>query len=201
MNKFLQKYLNKLSKAGKCLDFASVPCKYGNISIYCLVGPEEKIIHLSFTPEKHEQAQKQLASLGSNIVFSTLQQKNFHYNTVFNDYFTGNLTRFPMKADSPFVDAGTPFQQRIWQCISAIPYGSTISYQGLAEMAGCHKGFRAAGMACGANPLALIIPCHRVVAKNGLGGFAGGVAIKRTLLALEQGGATARDKKAVFNHC
>ena len=185
MKNFLKNYLQKLSKAAIGLDFVSTAFSYGDFTIYCLIGPEEKIVHLTFAPNKHELAQKQLSGLDNSVVFKTLKQKDSRYNTFFKDYFTGNLSRFPIKIDSPFIGAGTPFQQRVWSHLSAIPYGRCITYQKLAELAGSPKGARAAGTACGANPLVLIIPCHRVVAQNGLGGFAGGLDIKRSLLALE----------------
>jgi len=167
------------------LDFVSAAYSYGKFTIYCLIGPEENIVHLTFASNRHELAQKQLTSFNNSVVFKGLKQEDFLYNTVLNDYFTGDLSRFSIKIDSPFIGAGTFFQQRVWSHISAIPYGSCITYQKLAELAGSRKGARAAGMACGANPLALIVPCHRVIAQNGLGGFAGGVTIKRSLLALE----------------
>jgi O-6-methylguanine DNA methyltransferase len=190
MKNFLKNYLQKLTKAAIGLDFVSAAYSYGNFTIYCLIGPEEKIIHLTFAPNKHELAQKQLSGLDNSVVFKTLKQKDFLYNTFLKDYFTGNLSRFPIKIDSPFIGAGTPFQQRVWRHISAIPYGSCITYQKLAELAGSPKGARAAGTACGTNPLSLIIPCHRVVAQNGLGGFAGGLAIKKSLLTLEHTGSS-----------
>jgi len=177
-----------MSNAGLGLDFATAVCMYGKVTIYCLIGPEENIIHLCFTPKKHELAQKRLSGLYKDVNFYRLNQKDFRYNRIFNDYFTGNLSKFPIKIDSPFINGGTPFQQRVWQQISAIPYGSCITYQRLAELAGSHLGARAAGTACGANPLALIIPCHRVVAQNGPGGFGGGLTVKRSLLALEEAG-------------
>ena len=185
MREKLKSYLQKLSKAGIGLDFVSAAYNYGKFTIYCLIGPEENIVHLTFAPNKHELGQKQLISLDNSVVFRIIKQEDFRYNTVLNDYFTGNLAKFPIKIDSPFINAGTSFQQRVWHHISAIPYGSCITYKRLAELAGSYKGARAVGMACGANPLVLIIPCHRVVAQNGLGGFAGGVAIKKSLLALE----------------
>ncbi len=188
MKNFLKNYLQKLSKAAIGLDFVSTAFSYGNFTIYCLIGPEEKIVHLTFAPNKHELAQKQLSGLDNSVVFKTLKQKDFRYNTFFKDYFTGNLSRFPIKIDSPFIAAGTPFQQRVWSHLSAVPYGSRITYQRLAELAGSPKGARAVGTACGANPLVLIIPCHRVVAQNGLGGFAGGLDIKKSLLTLEHAG-------------
>ena len=185
MKNKLKNYLQKLSQTGIGLDFISAVYNYGKFTIYCLISPEEKIIHLTFAPDKHELAQKQLTFLTETIVFKPLKQKDFRYNTIFNDYFTGNLTRFPIKIDSPFIDAGSSFQQRVWNHISAIPYGSCITYQKLAELSGSPKGARAAGAACGTNPLSLIIPCHRVIAQNGLGGFAGGVSVKKSLLTLE----------------
>lgn len=189
MENFLKNYLQKLSEAGISLDFISAEYSYGKFTIFCIIGPEENILHLTFTPGKHELARNQLAVLAETIVFKKLPQKDFRYYTIFNDYFTGNLTRFPIKIDSPFIAAGTPFQQEVWSHISAIPYGSSITYQRLAELSGLPNGARAAGAACGANPLSLIIPCHRVIAQNGLGGFAGGLAIKKALLDLEQAGS------------
>ncbi len=91
------------------------------------------------------------------------------------------------KIDTPYKLAGTPFQQRVWKAISAIPVGEVMTYSELAEKVG--SGPRAVANACGANSLPLIIPCHRVVAKNGLGGFMqgvdGGLKIKAWLLAHE----------------
>lgn len=188
MKNILKNYLHKLSKAGIDLDFVTIVNHYGKFAIYCLIGPEENIIHSSFTSDGHERAQKQLSVLDEKVNFKTLKKSDFRYNTIFHDYFTGNLDRFPIKIDSPFIDAGSPFQQRVWSHISAIPYGSCITYKKLAELAGSPKAVRAAGTACGANPLPIIIPCHRVVAKNGLGGFGGGLDMKKFLLNLEQAG-------------
>jgi methylated-DNA-[protein]-cysteine S-methyltransferase len=82
---------------------------------------------------------------------------------------------------------GTPYQQKVWQAISQIPCGETRTYTELAQQIG--SGPRAVANACGANPLPLLVPCHRVVAKNGLGGFMqgfdGGLEIKKWLLAHE----------------
>jgi methylated-DNA-[protein]-cysteine S-methyltransferase len=81
---------------------------------------------------------------------------------------------------------GTDFQHKIWQQLARIPFGQTITYGELARRVGRPKAARAAGAACGRNPLAIIVPCHRVVAKTGaLQGFAGGLEAKKRLLALE----------------
>lgn len=97
------------------------------------------------------------------------------------EYFAGTRRQF----DLPLAPARTGFQARVRAAMQAIPYGQTRSYGELAHGAG--GGPRAIGQACGANPLPLVVPCHRVVASNGLGGYSGGkgLATKRFLLALE----------------
>lgn len=81
---------------------------------------------------------------------------------------------------------GTEFQRKVWQALAAIPKGKTLSYAEVAKRIGKPKAVRAVGTACGANPVALIVPCHRVVASNGgLGGFGGGLPMKRALLEKE----------------
>jgi len=98
------------------------------------------------------------------------------------EYFEGKRTEFSL----PLRFEGTDFQKRVWQAIASIPFGQTITYSELAEKAGKPEAIRAAGSNTGRNPLGIIIPCHRVMAKGGgLGGFAGGLEWKRRLLALE----------------
>lgn len=80
---------------------------------------------------------------------------------------------------------GTPFQHDVWRAICRIPYGETRTYKQLASMAGHPTAIRAVASACGANPLPYYIPCHRVVASNGLGGYAFGIEAKRRLLLKE----------------
>jgi O-6-methylguanine DNA methyltransferase len=80
---------------------------------------------------------------------------------------------------------GTPFQMRVWRALQKVPYGSTISYAQLAARAGHPRAARAVGAAMAANPLPLVVPCHRVVASRGLGGYSPGLAWKRWLFALE----------------
>ncbi len=91
------------------------------------------------------------------------------------------------KLDIPYAVNGTPFQKRVWQAISEIPCGQTLTYTELAQKVG--SGARAVANVCGASQVPLVIPCHRVVAKNGLGGYMqgveGGLAIKQWLLAHE----------------
>lgn len=95
----------------------------------------------------------------------------------------------PTQLDTlPLVATGTPFQQKVWQAIRRIPPGQTLTYTELAQLVG--SGARAVANACGANPIPLLIPCHRVIAANGLGGFMKGrksdsLNIKRWLLEHE----------------
>lgn len=98
-------------------------------------------------------------------------------------YFLGQSTAFTQ----PIIATGTEFQTKVWQALRQIPYGQTISYQQIAQQIGKAKASRAVGMACGKNPIGIIVPCHRVIGSNGaLTGYAGGLAYKRALLKLEQ---------------
>ena len=100
-------------------------------------------------------------------------------------YFAGALRQFTVPLDAP----GTEFQRQVWNGLRSIPYGSVRSYAELAAEIGCPNGQRAVGMANGANRIAIIIPCHRVVNTGGaLGGFSGGLWRKRLLLELERTG-------------
>ena len=96
-------------------------------------------------------------------------------------YFAGKLSRF----DLPLRPQGTPFEGRVWAAMQQIPYGETRSYGDLAGAIGSVP--RAVGRACGRNPIPIVIPCHRVLARDGLGGYSGdgGLATKTRLLALE----------------
>jgi methylated-DNA-[protein]-cysteine S-methyltransferase len=98
-------------------------------------------------------------------------------------YFEGELTRF----DVPMDLKGTDFQQTVWEELAKVPYGVTISYGELAKRIGNPKACRAVGMANGKNPIPIIIPCHRVIGKNGtLTGFGGGLDVKQALLNIEK---------------
>ena len=98
------------------------------------------------------------------------------------DYFEGRSKEFNFE----LCIEGTEFQKKVWSEMIKIPYGETISYGELAQRVGCPKGARAVGMACNKNKIPIIIPCHRVVGKNGkLTGFAGGLQTKEFLLKIE----------------
>ncbi|MGL4209467.1 MAG: methylated-DNA--[protein]-cysteine S-methyltransferase [Candidatus Adiutrix sp.] len=98
-------------------------------------------------------------------------------------YLNGELRDFTL----PLKPHGTEFQQQVWQALLAIPYGETCTYKQLAQAIGCPKASRAVGQANNKNPIAIIIPCHRVIGVSGnLVGYAGGLDLKARLIAIEQ---------------
>ncbi len=97
-------------------------------------------------------------------------------------YFAGELHEFKV----PWRTVGTPFQMAVWQEMAKIEHGTTMSYGELASRIGREKACRAVGQACNSNPLAIVIPCHRVIGKDGqLTGFGGGLEVKKWLLDWE----------------
>ncbi|HVX19928.1 MAG TPA: methylated-DNA--[protein]-cysteine S-methyltransferase [Acidimicrobiales bacterium] len=139
-----------------------------------LVGDDDSVTHL-FLPNTG------LAAAGSTPgpVPKALRQAVEQLD----EYFGGTRTEF----DLPLrFTTGTAFQQSVWRALADIPYGETISYAELATWVGRPGAFRAVGQANGANPLAIVYPCHRVIASGGgLGGYGGGLDLKRQLLDLE----------------
>jgi O-6-methylguanine DNA methyltransferase len=99
-----------------------------------------------------------------------------------NSYLTGTPNPFPFSLPS-----GSTFQQDVWRALVSIPFGKTLSYSQLATQIGRPGAARAVGNACNKNPYPLLIPCHRVTAKEGIGGFAMDLSIKESLLRFEAG--------------
>lgn len=115
--------------------------------------------------------------VGSHPVLDQLRRE-------LDEYFAGRRREFGV----PLLFPGTTFQVRVWNELRRIPFGETISYETLAQRVGVRDGQRAVGHANGQNPVAIVIPCHRVLNKNGrLGGYGGGLWRKGFLLALERG--------------
>ena len=140
----------------------------GNLTVACHNG---KLSQCRWTTENPSQTSEVCSDILMEKVFCQL-----------DEYFTGRRTVFQL----PIEAKGTVFQQKIWNIIAGIPYGTTISYSQLAASAGMPKASRAVAGACHANPIAIIIPCHRIIGSGGkLTGYAGGIDIKRSLLQLE----------------
>ena len=134
-----------------------------------LVATENAISEVSFVSEAGE-------SVGSSAVLDLCQQQ-------LEGYFDGTLTKFSV----PLRLEGTPFQKRVWEALQTIPFGATWSYSELAQRVGNAKACRAVGGANHRNPIAILVPCHRVVGASGaLTGYAGGLERKQSLLAHEQ---------------
>lgn len=113
-----------------------------------------------------------------------------------NAYFAGELTEF----DFPFELRGSDFQRRVWQALLTIPYGQTRSYGTIADQIGAPGSARAVGLANGHNPIAIVVPCHRVIGANGsLTGYGGGLDRKQTLLALEKKRASVDAALTLFD--
>ena len=103
-----------------------------------------------------------------------------------DEYLAGNRSAF----DVPLLLMGTDFQRSVWNALLQVPYGATASYLQIARAIGKEKAVRAVGNACRANPIGIIVPCHRIIGSDGsLVGYYGGLSLKRRLLNLERGHA------------
>ncbi|WP_246566237.1 methylated-DNA--[protein]-cysteine S-methyltransferase [Tissierella simiarum] len=112
-----------------------------------------------------------------------VDKEDYNYHEEINLYLEGKLKKFTL----PIFLRGTSFQKKVWEELLNIPYGETRTYKYIAEKIGSAKGYRAVGGALNKNPIAIIVPCHRVIGSNGkLVGFAGGVELKDQLLKLER---------------
>jgi AraC family transcriptional regulator of adaptative response/methylated-DNA-[protein]-cysteine methyltransferase len=181
--------------------FGKTPGSYRNGSCVFLswisspLGPlvagatAEGICLLEFSDRRMFEAQ--FATLRKLLSVPLVPGSNPHLERLRSElagYFAGTLQSFSV----PLVSPGTPFQQRVWQELLAISYGETRSYEQLAAAVGEPKAVRAVGRANGLNRIAILIPCHRVVNKDGrLGGYGGGLRRKQYLLELERSSAGA----------
>lgn len=98
------------------------------------------------------------------------------------EYFDGKRKEFSLET----APQGTPFQRAVWEKLAEVPFGKVVTYGDLARAIGRPSACRAVANAVGKNPLLIVLPCHRVVAANGLGGFTGGISVKRALLRQER---------------
>ncbi len=150
-----------------------------------LAGINEKgLCYLGFTGE--ESIEKQRETLGKKFKTSFIKRKSTLFDTLklqLDEYFEGKRRTF----DIPLDFIGTDFQKNVWKTLLKIPYGKTNSYQEQAVSVGNQKAVRAVANANGANNIVIVIPCHRVIGKDGsLTGFGGGLWRKKILLDLEK---------------
>ena len=142
---------------------------------------EGKLCALSFLHGRYDPVVVLRARLGP---LETREGDPLGVEASFREYFRGRLDALDR---IPVETGGTPFQRRVWEALRRIPRGETRTYSEIARQIGAPAAVRAVGSACGANPVALVVPCHRAVRTDGgLGGYAWGLTVKRRLLKLEK---------------
>ena len=147
---------------------------------FILVAETDKGICSVSMADAPEQLIRQLSSEFHKATLLQSEEVRDRMNAIL-EYLEGKKLNLPVDVQ------GTEFQKRVWAAISRIPYGETRSYNKIAEEIGMPKAYRAVANACGANPVPLIVPCHRVIRKNGgLGGYGMGIERKKYLLAMEK---------------
>lgn len=150
-----------------------------------LAGRGSTLMHLRMTNQSHDPDRSGWTPAGPDAFADVVEQ--------LNAYFAGALTDFGVDLEL----AGTEFQQRVWAALRTIPYGETRSYGEIAEQIGSPGAARAVGLANGRNPIAIIVPCHRVIGAAGsMTGYGGGIDRKKMLLTLE--GIQASAEPALF---
>jgi O-6-methylguanine DNA methyltransferase len=148
-----------------------------------LFSSSQGLVKLTLPTESRREAETYLQRVLGAV---TIHEDTAIHQQALNElaaYFAGTGRAFSVPLDPH----GTPFQRLAWDAVAAVPYGETRSYKAIAQAIGRPAAFRAVGAANGANPLPLIIPCHRLVGSNGnLIKYGGGLEVKRRLLAMEQ---------------
>jgi len=143
----------------------------------------EKGLNFITFPKSRWQSFLKALPKDKNIDLKKDEKKFSSLKKTLKPYFSGKKVKFKESLD---LTGGTVFQKRVWKAMLKIPYGETRSYGWLARQVGGKNKARAVGAACGANPIPIIIPCHRVIREDGtLGGYGGGLSMKRKLLKIE----------------
>ena len=146
-----------------------------------ILASEKGLLAATLPRPSAEAARRELGNSAEQAVWSPHRFADLSERI--KAYFNGEKVEFPDKLD---FSMSTPFQGEVWRQTRLIPYGETRSYQRVAEHIKKPKAARAVGQALGKNPLLIVVPCHRVVASDGgLGGFGGGLEMKRRLLRME----------------
>jgi methylated-DNA-[protein]-cysteine S-methyltransferase len=156
------------------------------IGTMMIAADDEGNLRAALFTEDEEVIRRQLSLLYGKKGFTLESAHNPHgLSEAIGRYFAGDLAVIDAL---PVETGGTPFQREVWQALRAIPCGTTTSYGRLAEHIGRPAAVRAVGLANGANPVAVVVPCHRVIGANGsLTGYGGGIERKRWLLDHERG--------------
>jgi methylated-DNA-[protein]-cysteine S-methyltransferase len=157
------------------------------LKLYFISDARNRIVHLTFDQDGHHRARKKIAPLFKDVVFREDEGITNNVAQKINRYVKGSTRQLDLQAGTLLSERATDFQKKVWQQIGRISYGSTRTYGDIARKLGNFRLARAVGQACHANPVALLVPCHRVIGAASLGGFAGGAAIKSKLIALERG--------------
>lgn len=145
------------------------------IGLLTLAGTDTALRHLRMVEQTHEPDRTGWRPGPPHAFAGVVEQ--------LDAYFAGELTEFDVRLEM----AGTEFQRRVWTALRTIPYGETRSYGEIATTIGSPGAARAVGLANGRNPIAIIVPCHRVIGgSGGLTGYGGGIARKMRLLELER---------------
>jgi methylated-DNA-[protein]-cysteine S-methyltransferase len=144
------------------------------LGLVCLAGTLQGLVRLDFQTGDRPVQIPYGWQQDTGVLREAVQQ--------LQEYFDGKRQQFALSLAPP----GTPFQQRVWQELQHVPFGTTLTYRALALRLGLPGAARAVGHANGRNPLAIVIPCHRVIGSDGqLRGYAGGLALKQRLLQHE----------------
>lgn len=154
-----------------------------------VAGDNNGLRHLNFLKGKHPL-----------VIENTWRRDPSRFTTLKNqlvEYFAGRRKTF----DVSLSPQGTAFQMKVWAALTKIPYGTVVSYQWVARRIGNPGAVRAVGAANGRNPISIIIPCHRVIGKNGsLTGYGGGLDVKQRLIHLENPNALMTGQTTLFAH-
>jgi methylated-DNA-[protein]-cysteine S-methyltransferase len=147
-----------------------------------LMATEKGINFISFGRNSNREFRKVLKEDLKGFSISEGGSENKKCERQIRRYLSGKLKKFDLKLDL----TGTPFQRKVLGQVSKIPFGKTATYGEIAKRSGNARAARAVGAANAGNRLPIVVPCHRVVASGGLGGYAGGTAMKKRLLNLER---------------
>jgi methylated-DNA-[protein]-cysteine S-methyltransferase len=158
-------------RAPRRICYTTIDSPFGPV---CLVGTEQGLIRVDFQRGNRPVPPDPMWQKDTGPLELATQQ--------LHEYFQGQRRQFRL----PVAPVGTPFQQHVWQELQGIPFGTTLTYRELAQRLGMPGAARAVGHANSRNPLALVIPCHRLIGSDGqLRGYAGGIVLKRLLLQHE----------------